>query len=188
MGYLQPDTKCHYDVDDSSRRRKVLAARYKVSELTVSGGKVLTLSPHATGAESYIEVWVTGDFTTSGSGYVLEEVGVHVTFYVAGNMTVSGSAFTVKSNVAGNNVVNLISPDPGVTQKVTVSGGGVFVGVINGPGADFTLSGSANFSGALIGKTMNLSGGSIHYDEALNRNGTVLGNQYEFRSWVEAVR
>jgi hypothetical protein len=168
---------------------KSTPARYKVTEINVGGGKVLTLAPHAPGAESYIEVWVSGDFTTSGSGYILEEAGVHVTFYIAGDMTISGSAFTVKSNVAANNIVNLITPDPGVQQKVTVSGGGTFVGVINGPGADFDISGSANFSGALIGKTMNVSGGaSIHYDEALNRNGTAIGNQYQFRSWVEAVR
>ncbi len=164
-------------------------ARYKVSELTVSGGQQLTLSPKATGVESYIEVWVTGNFTTSGSGYVLEEAGVHATFYVAGDLTVSGSAFTVKSNVAANNIINLITPPSGSQQKVTVSGSGVFVGVINGPGADFTLSGNASFSGALIGKTMNISGGAnVHYDEALNRNGTASGNHYQFRSWVEAVR
>lgn len=165
-------------------------ARYQVSSVTVSGGKVLTIATHAAGEESYIEIWVTGNFTTSGSGYILQQPGVHVTYHIEGDVTVSGSSFNNQSNVAANNIMNVITPAVGVNQKVIVSGGGTFIGAINAPGAAFTTSGGANFSGAIIGKTMSITGGgSVHYDEALMRvPGSAGGSSYRVRSWVEAVR
>ena len=165
-------------------------ALYKVNSVTVSGGKVLTLAPHAAGAESYIEVWVTGNFTTSGSGYILQQPGVHVTYHIKGDVTVSGSSFNNQSNIAANNIINVISVGAASNQKVTVSGGGTFIGAVNAPGANFTISGTANYSGAMIGKTMNISGGaSLHYDEALGRiSGGASGGGYHVKSWVEAVR
>ena len=56
------------------------------------------------------------------------------------------------------------------------------------PRGPTSISGSADFSGALIGKTMNISGGaSVHYDQALaNMAGSGYG--YKVASWVEAVR
>ncbi len=164
-------------------------ARYKVTGLTVSGGKVLTMAPHAVGAESYIEVWVTGSFTTSGSGYILQQPGVHVTYHIQGDVTVSGSSFQNQSNRAANNMINVISTGASSSQKVTVSGSGTFIGVINAPAAAFTASGSATMSGAIIGKTMNISGGAnVHYDEALSRMGGGSGGGYTVRSFVEGVR
>jgi hypothetical protein len=165
-------------------------ARYKVSSVTVPGGNVLTIAPHAAGQESYVEVWVTGKFTTSGSGYIVQAPGVHVTYHIEGDITVSGSSFNNQSNIAANNIINAITPPVGTNRKVTVSGGGTFVGAINAPGSDFTISGSAIFSGALIGKTMNISGGaSLHYDEALARfTGSGGSGAYRVASWVEAVR
>jgi hypothetical protein len=170
---------------------KTSPAKFKVSSLNIAGGKVLTLAPSATGVESYMEIWVTGDFTTSGSGYIAQQPGVHVIYHVAGNVTISGSSFNNQTATAANCDVEMISPATGVSQKVTVSGGGAFIGVINGPGADFNISGSASFSGAMIAKTMNISGGaSLHYDEALARytgnGGTSSG--WTVASWMEAVR
>ena len=168
---------------------KSAPALYKVSSVTVPGGKVLTMAPHAAGAESYIEVWVTGKFTTSGSGYILQQPGVHVTYHIEGDVTVSGSSFNNQSNIAANNLINVISPAAGVTQKVTVSGSGVFIGAINAPGADYTVSGSGSLSGAFIGKTMKITGGAnVHYDEALGRASIGASGSYRVASWVETVR
>ena len=111
-----------------------------------------------------------------------------MTYYIAGDVTVSGGSFNNQSNIAANNIINLINPPVGTSQKVTVSGGGTFIGAINAPGADFTISGSGNLSGAIIGKTMNISGGaSVHFDEAL---ASMAGSGYGYKvaSWVEAVR
>ena len=163
-------------------------ALYKVSSVNIPGGKVLTLAPHAVGVESYAEIWVSGNFTTSGDGYILQQPGVHVTYHIEGDITVSGSSFDNQSNVAGNNIIEVVSPPAGVSQTVTVSGTGALIGAINAPGADFTLSGATDLSGAVIGKTMNISvGASIHYDEALaNMSGSHDG--FSVRSWTEAVR
>ena len=46
------------------------------------------MAPHAA-PESY-RVWVTGDFVTSGSGYITQQPGVHVTYH-RGDLTVSAS-------------------------------------------------------------------------------------------------
>ncbi|MGB8166834.1 MAG: hypothetical protein WCF18_05045 [Chthoniobacteraceae bacterium] len=168
---------------------KSAPARYKVSSVTVGGGNVMTLAPHAVGVESYIEVWVTGNFTTAGTGYILQQPGVHVIYHVEGDLTVSGSAFDNQSNLAASNIINVVSPPVGVTQLVTVSGSGTFIGAINAPGAAFTITGDANFSGAMIGKTMVISGNAgIHYDEALSKADVGLPPAYRVASWVEAVR
>jgi hypothetical protein len=84
--------------------------------------------------------------------------------------------------------VNLVSPPAGITQSVTINGGGDIIGAINAPGADFSMVGNANIYGSLIGKTLDTGNGSVHYDEALSK---IDGNGdygYRVASWVEAVR
>ena len=82
----------------------------------------------------------------------------------------------------------MVNPPTGTSQSVKVSSSGTFIGVMNAPGADFDISGSANFSGAMIGKTMNISGGaSLHYDQALANSGG-SGSGYTFTSEIEGVR
>ncbi len=157
-------------------------ARYKVSQLSIGGGKLLTILPSPTGGESYIEIWVTGGLTTSGSGIVMQMPGVHSTYYVQGNISMSGGSFINKSNVAANLLLKGVDPAPGTTRTMVVSGSGDFVGVINAPNYDFTISGLGEYSGALIGHTINLSGGAnFHYDEALSRGTT----SYSIASWYE---
>jgi len=164
-------------------------ARYKVTSVNIAAGKVLTMAPHAVGVESHIEVWVTGDFTTSGSGYIQQEAGVHVTYHVEGDVTVSGSSFNNLTNRAANNIMNVVTPAVEVSQTVTVSGSGTFIGAINAPGAALTVSGGAEMSGAFIGKTMSISDGTnIHFDEALPRIGANGDAGYQVSSFVEAVR
>ncbi|MBV9658777.1 MAG: hypothetical protein JO295_11765 [Verrucomicrobia bacterium] len=163
---------------------KAAPARYKVSSVNVPGGTSLTIQPNAAGQQSYIEIWVTGDLTTSGSGYITQQSGVHVTYYIDGNVTVSGQSFQNQNNQASTCTIYCVPPASG-TNKVTVSGSGTFIGVINAPGSDFTISGSANFSGALIGNTMNISGGaSVHFDEAL-KSSSPGGTAFSVASWYE---
>lgn len=160
-------------------------ARYKVSELTIGGGKSLTWAPHVSGQESYVEVWVTGKMTTSGSGYIDQLSGVHVTYYVEGDITVSGSAFNNRDNIALNLQIYGITPASG-TKKLTVSGDGTFIGLVNAPDFDITVSGQADLSGSFIGNTVNISGGaSVHYDEALGRIGSTSSEKFTIASWAE---
>lgn len=169
---------------------KASPARYKVSSVNLGSGKVLTVVPHAAGAESYVEVWVTGDFTTSGSGYIEQQPGVHVTYHIAGDVTVKRSSFHNQTNLAANNLLKVISPAVGVNQKVNISGTGAMIGVVDAPGAAVTASGSGSMSGAIIGKSLTVSGGgTFHYDEALLKlAGTEILPGYQVASVVEAVR
>ena len=163
-------------------------SRYKVSSVSLSGGDVLTLAPHAVGKESYVEVWVTGDFKTSGSSYILQQPGVHITYHVEGEITVTGSSFVNQTNIAANNIMNVVTPPAGTARSVTVTGSGDLIGAINAPASDFKLTGNANIFGALIGRTMSIGGGSVHYDEALSRTYGSGDYGYAVASLVEAVR
>ncbi len=165
-------------------------ACYKVSSVDLPGSEVLTIIPHAAGQESYVEIWVTGDFNISGSGEIHSLPGVHVTYHVEGDIAITGSAFVNETNVAANNILNAVTPPIGTTRTVTLSGAGQFIGAINAPGFDFAINGSSDVFGALIGKTMSFgSSANIHYDEALmNFTGSGSRLNYRVRSWVEAVR
>ncbi len=163
-------------------------ARYKVSKVRLAGGDVLTLAPHAAGQESYVEIWVTGDFTTSGSSYMLQQPGVHVTYHIEGDVKVTGSSFVNQTNIAANNIVNVVTPAVGTPRSVTINGGGDIIGAINAPGSDFTMTGNAQIFGALIGRTLSTGGGQIHYDEALDKFSGTGDYGYSVASWVEAVR
>jgi hypothetical protein len=164
-------------------------SRYKISKLAIAGGDVLTLLPHAAGQESYVEIWVTGDFTTSGSSYILQKPGVHVTYHIEGDVKVTGSSFVNQTNIAENNILNVVTPASGATRSVTVNGGGDIIGAFNAPASDFSMTGTANIFGGLIGKTMRITGGgSIHYDEALSKIYGSGDYGYTVGSWVEVVR
>jgi hypothetical protein len=132
-------------------------------------------------SNSYVVIWVKGQFTTSGSGYITEANGVHVTWIVDGNVTVSGGSFQNQSGLAANSSLVAV----GTGNTVTISGSGNFIGVLNAPGDNVTISGGASFSGAAIANSINISGsGGFHYDQELaSANGPV--SNYTYASWFE---
>jgi hypothetical protein len=153
-------------------------------DFTVPGGKSFAIA--SSGTSKYISIWVTGKFTTSGSGYVTQDPNVHVTWIVDNDITVSGDSYNNQSGRAGN--ASFIGV--GSNHKVTDSGSANFIGTINTPSFDVTVSGSGQFCGALIGNTLTISGGAgLHYDEALGSSGdsTLVGN-YAYSSWFEDTR
>ena len=164
---------------------KASPARYKLTSVNVPGGNQVVIQPNVVGQQSYIEVWVTGKFTTSGSGFIIQQPGVHVTYYIDGDINVSGSSFQNLNNQASSCTIYGVTPTSGgSTPTVTISGSGSFIGVINAPAYDFNISGQSNLTGAIIGKTMNISGGaSVHFDEALNTNAT--NTDYAVASWFD---
>jgi hypothetical protein len=160
--------------------------RVKVNgDLTILGGTVLTIAPTGLG-DSYIEIWVTGKLTTSGSGSIAQLPNVYVTYWVDDDIIVNGNSYLNQSGLAQNVVINGV----GTGHKITDSGNGTFIGVIDAPGFDTTISGGGTFIGALIANTLSISGGgSLHYDEALNINhsSSSIGN-FAFASWFEDTR
>jgi hypothetical protein len=166
---------------------------YKVKvtgNFTVPGGQTLTInSPNNNnGNTTYLEIWITGSFTTSGSGIINQSPNVHVTYIVDGTVTTSGQSFNNQSGLPQNTQFVVVG-----AGDVTVSGSGTFVGTIEAPSSKITISGSGAVVGALIADTVNISGGaSFHSDDSLKSytggtntapGGTVAN--YAFASWFE---
>ena len=162
---------------------------YKLSELTVSNGaNPVNLTPHAAGQESYINIWVTGKTTISGSGFIQQAPGVHVTIYCEDDVTVSGGGIVNQTNQAANLQVFGVTPTSG-NQDLSVSGGAAFIGVLNAPAFEMTISGGGTFTGAAIGNSVTISGnGGFHYDESLSTLAVGPPTSYQFASWVEDIR
>jgi hypothetical protein len=157
---------------------------YKVTgDVTVSGGSVLSINDDGSGSSGQqIYIWVTGKLTTSGSGKIDQASGVQVTWYVGGDITVSGDSYNNRSGVASAMTIN----GYGTNNKFTDSGSANFIGTVNAPGYDATISGSGSYMGALIADTLTISGGaSFHYDEALSTGASSAVGNYAFASWFE---
>jgi hypothetical protein len=150
---------------------------------TVPGGQTVTITAPNSGTDNnYVIFWVTGTYTTSGSGMISQAAGVNATWYVGGDMTTSGGSYNNLSGRAAN--VSFIGYGP-AASKATISGSGAFVGTLNMPNYDMTISGTGALTGAIISNSLLISGGaSIHYDQALASSSSTVGN-YAFASWFE---
>ena len=135
---------------------------------------------------TYIEIWITGSFTTSGTGVINQDSNVHVKYFVDGSVTTSGGSFNNQSGHAEDNQMVVVGGG-----KVTVSGSGNYIGTIEAPDSKVTVSGSGMFIGGLIGDTLTISGGASFYaDDALaNYTGDgeiqLLNASYAFSNWFE---
>src|SRR2546421_2214591 len=57
------------------------ASRYVLTEISLSGNKTLTIAGNANGSQTYIEIYVTGDISVSGTGQIVVQPGVTATIY-----------------------------------------------------------------------------------------------------------
>lgn len=164
-------------------------ANYILTTLTVSNSaNPLILSPPTTGGDGYINIWVKGKLTTSGSGFIKQLAGTHVNIWVDGDVTVSGSAFLNQTGNAANLMISGVTPTDGSTNKYTVSGSANFIGVVNAPAYALTISGGGDYMGAIIAYNATISGAAgFHYDEALGKIGG-QGSGYKVASWIEDIQ
>ena len=164
-------------------------------DFTVSGGKSVHFAQGKDSSNNPINnytVWVTGKYTTSGSGYVTQDAGVSVTWYIDNSITTSGGSYINAGSAANVSFIGVAPNSPNSTQgnatNFTISGGGSFIGTFEAPGYDGTISGTGSFVGGIYANTLNISGGaSFHYDDALDDGGSgnpTIGN-YAFASWFE---
>jgi len=162
--------------------------RYVLSSLTVSAGKVLTLVNPTPGTDVYIQILVQGKTTTSGSGYILQQKGVHATFYCDGDVTVSGSAFDNENGYASYLQIYGVTPSTNTTPKYTVSGGATFIGIVYAPAWALTVSGGGDYMGSATFLSATVSGAAgFHYDESLGGSSGATGSGYMFANWVEDI-
>jgi Tfp pilus assembly protein PilX len=147
---------------------------YKMGDCTIPGGQKMVVTGKA-------RLYVTGDFTTSGSGFVYLTPGASLELYLGGSTaTISGSGVVnSEQSTSAMSIYGL----PGLT-KIVYSGSSAFIGTVYAPQAAFTLSGSAAASGAAVAKSFTMTGGmNFHYDEALGGGGGPA--KYQIASWRE---
>jgi hypothetical protein len=122
-------------------------------------------------------LYVSGDLTVSGSGYIQIQPGASFELYIGGKFVVSGGGVVNGTQLAENFSYYGL---PGNTT-LTYSGSSAYIGTINAPQATATISGSAGAYGAAIVNTITISGGaSFHYDEAIGGKGN-----YVLTEWKE---
>jgi hypothetical protein len=109
-------------------------------------------------------LYIGGDFSISGTLYIAP--GATLNIYMAGrNTTMTGGGIVNGSGTAASLSYY------GMTNNTSIkySGGADFMGTINAPEADVTISGGANVFGAAIVNTFTSrsAGAGFHYDESL---------------------
>jgi hypothetical protein len=114
---------------------------------------------------------------------------------IGSNSTVTIYLNCPSADITGNGIINLkgkpIQCQIYGTSRLTsleLGGNGETTAVVYAPYANVTLHGGGNsdqdFSGAIVANTFRFSGHyTVHYDEALGRNGTFRG--YTITSWNE---
>jgi len=123
---------------------------------------------------------VTGTTTVSGQAYIKLEGGGSVEWYAGGNVDLGGGGVLNYPGYAKNfSLIGLPT-----CSVISQSGNGRFVGTIYAPTADIKLSGTSDFMGAVVGKTITLMGNvQFHYDEALR--GDPKRGRFYVSSWRE---
>jgi Tfp pilus assembly protein PilX len=166
---------------------------YKLTNLSVNNatGKLILASHDLSGTqESYINIWVTGGTTISGTGIIQQNPHVHVTIYSEGSIVIGGSGWDNQTHLAANLLAFGVTPATYSTKDFRVDAG-TFIGVFNGGNTfDLTIEFGATFIGAAVGREADYSGaGAFHYDESLSNLSSTGGpTTYQYASWVEDIR
>lgn len=144
--------------------------RYRATSVSLSSIKTLTLSSPTPGVPAYVELWCVGDFALSGQARITVEPGVHVTFWVGGNVFLAGNGIGNPNGPKGV-VFYGIAPPVGTTRLFKITTAFSFIGLIYAPEFDVDCVGggsSTSFYGAIVGRRVTLrSFGGFHYDEVL---------------------
>ena len=153
-------------------------------DFNLNGSQIFTILPaNPLASDNTLIIWVTGNFSATGTGQIVQSANTKVTWYVDKDITINGTSYVNADGYASS--VNFIGV--GTNNTVTVTGTGDFIGTIDAPGYDVTVNGTGSFVGALIAKTLYVGGSSsLHYDEALaaKGNNNAIGN-FSYASWFE---
>ena len=165
-------------------------SRYQLSTISLSGNKTLTLAGNPDGSKTYIEIYVTGNISVTGTGQITVQPGVSATIYFAGNVDVAGNGIINSNNQPGDLQLYGIQPADGSSEHVNLGGNGQISASVYAPNHDVSINGggtSGHVFGSVVGKTVTMTGvTNLHYDEALGAQGIV--NSYKIVSWFEENR
>jgi hypothetical protein len=166
------------------------ASRYTFSSVSLSGNKTLTLAGNANGSQTYIEIYVIGDMSVTGTGQIVVQPGVTATIYFGGNVDISGNGVLNINNQPGDLMLYGIQPPTNSSEHVSIGGNSQITASIYAPGHDVTVNGggtNGHVYGSIVGKTVTMTGVSnLHYDERLGSTGVI--NNYKIVSWFEDNR
>src|SRR6202045_1257170 len=144
-------------------------SRYQLSTISLSGGKTLTLAGDSSGSQTYIEIYVTGDISSSGNSQIVVQPGVSAKIYFAGNVDVSGNGIINRNNQPGDLQLYGIQPPAGSNEHVNLSGNAQLTAAVYAPDHTVTVSGggsSGHVFGSIVGSTVTMTGvTNLHYDE-----------------------
>jgi hypothetical protein len=144
---------------------------YYFNSVNIGGGKSMVVNGNAV-------LYVSGNFTTSGSGFVYIAPGASLKLYIGGTGTVSGTGIVNGNQTAASCSIYGLN----TCGTIIYSGSSTFYGTVNAPHAAFTFSGSAGACGSFVANTVTVSGGAaVHYDESLAGS----GRGYVVQSWNE---
>lgn len=174
----------------ASATKGAAASRYVLSSISLSGSKTLTIAGNPDGSQTYVEIYVTGDISVSGTGQIVIQPGVTTTIYFAGNVDISGNGVLNGNNQPGDLLLYGIQPPDGASEHVNFGGNSQISASIYAPGHDVTVNGAGtngHVYGSIVGKTVTMTGVSnLHYDESLGATGMI--NNYKIVSWFEDNR
>jgi Flp pilus assembly protein TadG len=98
------------------------------------------------------------------TGHARFDVSGHVTIYVTGDFERAGTTIVNNNTQKPANLTILMTGG-----RADVTSGNDFHGVIYAPNTEVTIDGSADLYGAVVGRTLTITGsGAGHYDESLD--------------------
>jgi hypothetical protein len=132
---------------------------YSAGNISMGNGEVFLITGRA-------RILVTGNVNLTGDASIILTTNATVEWYQMGSTVNMGGKGVVNSRGFAKDF-SLIGLR--TCTSISYAGSFQFTGTVYAPSATVTLMGSADGYGALIGNSIELSGGmGLHYDEALN--------------------
>lgn len=125
----------------------------KFGDFTLNSGEVFDLPP---GDYYFRNMIINGGATLNITG--------NTNIYVTGNFTLAGGAYMINTTMLASNLeFYMTGGAANITSDTT------FYGVVYAPNTNVTLNAGGDFYGAIVGKTLSVSGSGLgHYDESLD--------------------
>jgi putative Flp pilus-assembly TadE/G-like protein len=135
------------------RGNKMVSPVDKQGDFVLNSGDVYTIPP---GTYYFHNFRMEGGATLNITG--------NTTIFITGDLTRAGGAWVNNNTALASNLEFYMTGG-----KANITSDNTFYGVIYAPNTDVTVNASADFFGAVVGRTLKVSGsGRGHYDEALD--------------------
>lgn len=166
------------------------SSRYVLSSVSIAGGDDITFRGNPDGSPTFIEIYVTGDISATGTSQIVIQPGVKAKIYFAGNVNIAGNGLINTNNQPGDLQMYGITPPNNTTRSISLGGNAQLSAAVYAPDYDVSIHNSGTRGtvfGSFVGKSVAMTGVTdLHYDEALGTSGLV--NNYRIVSWFEDTR